>query len=441
MDTHGLFLWGGFESIAFCIFYEILFNRKNLFKNDKLKYILFCSLFVAANYWSTNYMPKAYHTLFVAILSILLFSLVVNKQLVNSAIAYLFYVAMISVTEFSVAAAEMLILNISTKELISNSLYLLTHNIISAALQLIVFYVIYKLNINITKINLFKKENAILYNIIIETGLFSIFIFISNIGIINIKNVMAYNVIVFLIYFIFLLIQIKDLKERENLLNIYNSYKVQEKQIQNMEEIISIIRQEKHDFANHINIIQGLCLLNKPNTVERIRDYVSKISDSIHSSFRYLNTGNDYIDGLLSIKYNYALKNSINFQVIIESPLDDLNIKADELISIVSNLIDNAFESFRGKESSENKNIIFNTYLEYNKFCIKIIDNGEPIPEAIKNKIFERGFSTKVKLKQDHGYGLFITKDLVENNNGEIHFKSIEGETYFLIKFPMLSNK
>ena len=203
-----------------------------------------------------------------------------------------------------------------------------------------------------------------------------------------------------------------------------------------MEEIIKIIRQEKHDFANHINVIQGLCLLNKPDTVEKIDSYVRKISGTIHASFRYLNTGNDYIDGMLSIKNNYAMKNNIDFKAIIDEPFSSIKIREDELISIMSNLIDNAFEAFT-KSDVGNKEISITTFKEDTNFCIEIADNGDVIPENIIEKIFNRGFSTKVKQNDLHGFGLYITKQLVEKNNGTISVESIPGKTKFLIKFRM----
>ena len=215
------------------------------------------------------------------------------------------------------------------------------------------------------------------------------------------------------------------------------NYKIQGQHIKHMEEIISIIRQEKHDFANHINVIQGLCMLNKPDTVEKIKDYVSKISDTVHSSFKYLNTGNDYIDGLLSIKNNYAVKNNIDFEVMVDEPFNLIKIRQDELISIVSNLIDNAFEALQSKPDSDDKEIAVSTFREHEYFCIEVADNGDVISESMKEKIFDKGFSTKASKKSDHGFGLYIIKQLVEKNNGSICVESSPEITKFLVKFKI----
>lgn len=348
----------------------------------------------------------------------------------------LFFTILIG-AEIFIEIIEMLLFSINLNQILLNSRYLSIFIIYAKILQIFVVVLIFKFNLHFTKLKLFEREGAIFANLIIELGAFTLFIFCINFGIFHVKNIQAYNIIIFIIYFIFLIVKFRSLKEKQLAVNININYKIQEQQIKNMEEIISIIRQEKHDFANHINVIQGLCLLNKPDTVEKIDSYVRKISGTLHSSFKYLDTGNDYIDGLLSIKNNYAVKNNIDFKVIINQPFSLIKIREDEFISIISNLVNNAFEAFT-KLDMKDKEISITTFKEDKNFCIEISDNGDVIPEDIIEKIFNRGFSTKTHGKDIHGFGLFITKQLVEKNNGTISVESIPGKTKFVIKFRMI---
>jgi two-component system, LytTR family, sensor histidine kinase AgrC len=299
------------------------------------------------------------------------------------------------------------------------------------------FFLSLKKNKYFAKFRLFQDDSILFSNLIIQIGIFSIFIFSINFGIFDIKNTRIYNIIIFSIYFLFLVFELKELKEYQKIVNTEAKYKIQESQIKNMTEIIRIIRQEKHDFANHINVIWGLCLLNKEDTVEKIKNYVSGISDSVHSSFKFIETGNDYLNGLISIKNNYAANNNIAFDIFIEEPFSSLKINENELISIVSNLIDNAFESFQIKSDIKNKEISMCTFIEDNKFYIEIGDNGDMIPKNIQDKIFQRGFSTKISQSSDHGFGLYITKQLVEKNNGRIFLESNPESTTFSVEFKM----
>ena len=424
------------EALILLGIFSSLNNQKKYIIKNKIKSGLFCVIYTCVASLSTIYVNNVYHTLIIIVVSVLLLTYITKISLYFSTIIFSLFFTIIFTTETLVQFIEMFILKVDLNQILTVSKYLWAFLFACKLLQILVVVIFFKCNVYLNKIKLFSKEEALFSNFLIEIGIFSFFIYILSISIFDIKNRKIYNMFIFGILFAFLIIAFLDLKDREKMININNKYKVQESQIINMEEIISIIRQEKHDYANHINVIQALCCLNKPNTVERINEYVLKISDIVHSSFRYLDTGNDYIDGLLSIKNNYATRNKINFNVIVDDSFSLLKIREDELISIISNLVDNAFEALlRLKSCTENKEISVTTFLEDSKFCIEIADNGEVIPEEIKNKIFERGFSTKTKQKGEHGYGLFITKQLVEQNNGDISVESDSEKTKFLVKF------
>ncbi|MFL0194500.1 sensor histidine kinase [Clostridium sp. WILCCON 0269] len=416
--------------------FEALCDKKTFVIENKIRTGVVYILFVSVTYWSTFHMTMPYHTPVLIVFDILLLAYVMKIRIFDSMVIICLFFTILFITENFIEVIQMIIFGINLEQNFLGR-YFWIGAITSKTLQIIIVAMIFEFNSYFVKLKLFEKEGRIFANLIIELGIFSIFMFCVNFSVFNIKNIQTYNIFIFTLYFIFLIVKFRTLREKEMLVNININYKVQKHQIKNMEEIISIIRQEKHDFANHINVIQGLCLLNKPNTVERINNYVLRISDTIHSSFRYLDTGNDYIDGMLSIKNNYAIKNNIDFKVIIDEPFSLIKIREDELISIISNLVDNAFEAFRIKADIENKEICVNTFEEDMNFCIEIVDNGDGVPEDIKKKIFDKGFSTKTEQKGGHGFGLYITKQLIEKNNGSIFLESTPERTKFLVKFKV----
>lgn len=437
MDVIREIVLDGIEALLLLTVFEILYNEKKFIIQNKGKTALFCILYIFANYLGEFYITKSYHTFVISIFCILLLAYITKIKVFSSIVVFFSFLIIISVTECFTQIVEMLVFQISLNQIYLNNEYLWLFLIIAKTLQIVTVAIFFKYSEYFTRFKLFKQEGAFFSNLIIQVGIFGVLIFSINFGIFNIKNIEMYNVFIFIIYFILLILELKELKEYRRFINIEAGYKVQENQIKNMKEIISIIRQEKHDFANHINVIWGLCLLNKANTVERIRNYVVGISDNMHSSFKYLNTGNDYLDGLLSIKNNYAIKNNINFEVNIDEPFSSIKIKENELISIISNLVDNAFESFQVKSNMENKQISISTFIENKKFCVEVANNGDMIPENIQEKVFEKGFSTKTKKSSDHGFGLYIIKQLIEQNRGCISLESTHEETKFLIEFKM----
>jgi len=422
------------EALILLGVFSSLINQKRYIIDNKIKSILFSIIYVVTTYLSTHYVNNLYHTLLNIVIFILLLTFITKISLYYSAIIIALFFTIIFTTETLTQFIEMAIFKVELNQILVVSKYLFVFSVGSKLLQLFIVALLLKYNVYNTHYS-FSKEKSLFSNFLIQIGIFNLFIYILIFSVLNTEDNKVYNIIVFSIFFIFSIFAFLYLKEKERMININYKYKIQEHQISNMEEIISIIRQEKHDYANHINVIQALCCLNKPNTVERIKEYVSKLSDIIHLSFRYLDTGNDYIDGLLSIKNNYATKNKIDFNVRIDESFSLLKVREDELISIISNIIDNAFEALRLNSFSKNKEISITTFLDNSTFCIEIADNGEGISEKIIPKVFEKGFSTKTKEKDDHGYGLYITKQLVEHNNGSISVESTSENTKFLVKF------
>ena len=70
------------------------------------------------------------------------------------------------------------------------------------------------------------------------------------------------------------------------------------------------------------------------------------------------------------------------------------------------------------------------------KVLISVTDNGNGIPEAIKEKIFQPFFTTK-PTGQGTGLGLSLSYDIVKAHGGELKVETIEGEgTIFIITVP-----
>jgi sensor histidine kinase regulating citrate/malate metabolism len=246
-------------------------------------------------------------------------------------------------------------------------------------------------------------------------------------------NILAYNILLFIIYMIIIALAVMEAKEREKVLKVQERAKALETHLENLEVMLSVVRKEKHDFSNHINTIYAISYMKNDDALDKIKMYISNLSDNVKEAYHFYDTGNSFIDSMLSVKSSVAYDRGIKLEVIIDEKLNNLDINPTDLISIVSNIIDNAFEALRECDI-ENKKVSFYSSLEDDRVCISIANNGPRIPDDIKHKIFESGFSTKTDKKEDHGFGLYIVKQLVIKNNGIIELNSDEIETEFVLK-------
>jgi signal transduction histidine kinase len=70
---------------------------------------------------------------------------------------------------------------------------------------------------------------------------------------------------------------------------------------------------------------------------------------------------------------------------------------------------------------------------------ISVKDNGNGIPEHIKEKIFQPFFTTK-PTGQGTGLGLSLSYDIVKAHGGELKVESVEGEgTEFVLQLSLNS--
>ncbi|MBE0534111.1 MAG: PAS domain-containing protein [Phycisphaerae bacterium] len=115
--------------------------------------------------------------------------------------------------------------------------------------------------------------------------------------------------------------------------------------------------------------------------------------------------------------------------------VDDLNQVFLNLLVNASHSIEEAIEAGRYKRGL----IRVRTQRDDDHVVISISDNGTGIPEAIREKIFERFFTTKSKDRKGTGQGLATVLDIVrDKHNGTISLDSEVGEgTTFTLRLPV----
>jgi signal transduction histidine kinase len=122
-----------------------------------------------------------------------------------------------------------------------------------------------------------------------------------------------------------------------------------------------------------------------------------------------------------------------NMHIMYQPPEPPFMINADkdQLLRCFNNLLKNAIEA----TPPDRKGLIDINYLITSKnVLLTIKDNGNGIPENMREKIFEPNFTTK---SSGTGLGLAFVKNSIENANGKIWFETTIGiGTTFYLSFP-----
>jgi len=159
---------------------------------------------------------------------------------------------------------------------------------------------------------------------------------------------------------------------------------------------------------------------------------------------RQLTNINVLADEFLKLSYHglRAKDKSFNAELItnFDADLPKINVVQQDIGRVLLNLFNNAFYAVHQKQktaSSEYQPMVeVSTVTNGDKIEIRVKDNGNGIPEGIKDKIMQPFFTTK-PTGEGTGLGLSLSYDIIKAHGGEIKVetKEVDGAT-FIIQLP-----
>ncbi len=136
-------------------------------------------------------------------------------------------------------------------------------------------------------------------------------------------------------------------------------------------------------------------------------------------------------------------KKGVTIKTILDDKTPQVLVDPSMMTQVFINMIKNAVEAMEG-EGETKKQHFLEIILKMEKIetkymvVVEVKDSGPGIPEEIKNKIFNFGFSTKEKTKASRGYGLHSCMDTVKKYGGTLTVDSKLGEgSTFKIALPV----
>lgn len=426
-----------FEGIIILLLYTYVVGKSSFIRQNRLQSFMFVVTYTVFSQWIDMFMVRGINTLFYVVFCILILSFITKTSFFSSVIAIAIIDIFFVIIELFIVVLSILILRKDYNSLFNIVSYSVFGGIIVRGIEFFILFLVYNAKKSLFNFRLFKKENYIVSTGLIQMFIFCVLvpIFLAGIYIEN-KN-LIFQILTLLLWILTTIFGVIDFIEREKITKANYQFKLQEANIENMKEIIGILRKSHHDIANHLNTIAAIARMNEGNTNQKVEEYVSNITNDLKQSYKSYNTGNEYINGLLAVKYTHAFDMGIRLEVDFEAKLSLIDVGDQALISIVSNIIDNAIQALENQHDGTDRFISVSGYMEGEKYTLSICNNGPVIPEKSLGKIFESGYSTKDKKNKDHGFGLYIVKKYVTRYSGEISVSSSEGETEFLIRFPV----
>lgn len=214
----------------------------------------------------------------------------------------------------------------------------------------------------------------------------------------------------------------------------------QEIETGNYEEVKEISKDVKQNLEKILNhgkradgIVKSMLQHSRGNTGEKVATDINILADEyLRLSFHGLRAKDKTFNA--------------DFKLDADEKLPKINVVSQDIGRVLLNLINNAF--YAVKEKADEKIVgykpgvtvvtrLINPVSGKQQIEIRVLDNGNGIPEELSKKIFQPFFTTK-PTGQGTGLGLSLSYDIVKAHGGTLKVESVTGQrTEFIIEIPV----
>ncbi|MCI9598468.1 MAG: GHKL domain-containing protein [Firmicutes bacterium] len=220
---------------------------------------------------------------------------------------------------------------------------------------------------------------------------------------------------------------IKNQQQKEELEN-------QKRMADLKESFLQQMAAEQHEFAKHLQTVQIMISDRECVTRQVVSEYIEELIHKRNAPTHVGYVGDGVLSGFLNQKQKDAEKRKIRFHVLIAKTVSEFPCSQTELIELVGNLLDNAFEAVEQLEGKHRK-VLFEIGRNGKTIFLQTVNDnpGNPIKA---NQMVARGVSTK----KGHlrGYGLFNVKTIAEQHGGKLEIR--QNEDIVMVKIYFINS-
>ncbi|ROR54625.1 sensor histidine kinase regulating citrate/malate metabolism [Luteococcus japonicus] len=181
------------------------------------------------------------------------------------------------------------------------------------------------------------------------------------------------------------------------------------------------LRAQNHEAANRLHTV--VSLIEMGDTDQAAAFATEELADRQAVMGRIAGGQREPIfEALLLGKMAQAREAGIELVIDPDSHLASMPISPSEAVTVVGNLLDNAFEAVRGCSTRRVEAFVQSTPTS---FVFELEDSGPGVPAELRDTIFTRGWTSKAD-DQGHGLGLALVAQVVHRHGGTITCGSSE---------------
>lgn len=243
--------------------------------------------------------------------------------------------------------------------------------------------------------------------------------------IVNVYYVIAIVLIVLNMVVFHLINEILENSQRIREADVLKQQSIRQLELYNsLRKNYDIQRKRTHEYKNQIMCIDSL--LKKKN-YNKLEEYINSIFDKLDGQLDMVDTNNEVVNAVINAKYYEALQNDVLFILKIND-LSHIKVSDEDIVTILSNLLDNAIEA-AGQCDIDKRTVGIKLLYEDDVLSIAVSNSYKTEPE-----IMEDGYMRTIKDdKEQHGLGIRNVVATLEKYNAEYIIDYKNGEFVFSI--------
>jgi two-component system CitB family sensor kinase len=190
--------------------------------------------------------------------------------------------------------------------------------------------------------------------------------------------------------------------------------------LRSLEGLMDALRAQEHEYANRLHTVGGLLDLGE---AEQARTFISGIADTSRSLGEGLRGRIEppELAALILAKITVASEQDVRVTVSEESRLREPAVAAEDLLTIVGNLLDNAVDAVAGLPGDREVVLVLD---DADGVFVRVTDTGPGVPAEAVDDVVRDGFTTKAdrpghqRAGMRRGIGLALVARIVRRAGG-----------------------
>lgn len=184
-------------------------------------------------------------------------------------------------------------------------------------------------------------------------------------------------------------------------------------------------RKRTHEYKNQLVVISALA---QEGAYQELRAYIGSIETALQRRMDAVDTNHVIVNAILNTKYREAVNKGI-VVVLKVNDLSGLKMEEEDIVIILSNLLNNALEAC---ERCEEKQIKLKFVLEDGQAVISVKNSMAAEPVVENGKVL----TSKTKDAEEHGMGIINVAETVEKYGGRYMVDYGKDEFQFSVLIP-----